>query len=365
LPDPNYFRLRDVKYPISEERVLGPGSNVGREGASVIKEGRMGIRIDKKAGLIVLLVMVASMAATSAETWSFGKFSRIKLDGVSGDVTLLSEGRGEIVVQLDSDVRPASAFDARVEEDGDTLRITEEWRGSGSGRVSWTIYVPQGAGPEIRISSASGSLDARGISARLDLETASGSIDLNDVELRSGSELSTASGSFTLRNMTAREGTEFSTASGDFNLIDLDLEQGVEMSTASGDIQCDGCRGQMELSTASGDVRIRASRIEGASEFSSASGDVILELDSMPEENLSASSASGDVRLRSADFSGSYSLVLIAREDRGRIVSPFRYTSSRTFEDYHVYEEKKVERGSGGPRIKLRTASGSVIVEED
>ena len=278
---------------------------------------------------------------------------------------LRSEGGGEIVVQLDSDVRPASAFEARVEEDGDTLRITEKWRGSGSGDVSWTIYVPQGAALEIRISSSSGSLDARGISARLDLDTSSGSIDLDNVELLRGSVLNTASGSFTLRNMTAGEGTKFSTASGDFNLSDLDLEQGVEMSTASGDIKCNGCRGHMEFSTASGDVKIRASRIEGASEFSSASGDVILELDSMPEDDLSASSASGDVLLRSADFSGSYSLVLIAREDKGRIVSPFSYTSSRTFEDHHVYEEKRVERGSGGPRITLRTASGSVIVEED
>jgi hypothetical protein len=100
----------------------------------------------------------------------------------------------------------------------------------------------------------------------------------------------------------------------------------------------------MELSTASGDVRVRNSTIEGHSTFSSASGDVLLD---------------------SKYLRGSYTLVLTAREDKGRIVNPFRATSKRTFrEGRYTYEEQTVEQGSGGPEIRLRTASGEVRVQD-
>jgi hypothetical protein len=53
---------------------------------------------------------------------------------------------------------------------------------------------------------------------------------------------------------------------------------------------------------------------------------------------------------------------MIKREDRGRIICPFDITSESTFKDHHYYEEKVVERGSGGPEIALKTASGEVVV---
>lgn len=321
-------------------------------------------RIGTRAAILAAVMVFAAGSLVSANSWNLGQASRIMLDGISGDVILLPSSDGEVSIRLDADVTPRGAFEGAVEETGDTVRVNEKWsRGSSSGSVTWTIYLPGRGVEEIAITTSSGSLEARDIAARLDLETASGSIKMTNVDLEEGSDLSTASGDYTLRDMSLRTGTELSTASGDFELTDVELDRGVEISTASGDVSCSRCRGWMKLSTASGDVTVRDSRIEGPSEFSSASGDVDLYLDGMPSVSVEASSASGDVRLSSSDYGGSYSLVLIAREDKGGIRTPFEYTSTRTYWDHHPYEEKTVVRGSGGPEIILRTASGTVIVD--
>jgi hypothetical protein len=63
------------------------------------------------------------------------------------------------------------------------------------------------------------------------------------------------------------------------------------------------------------------------------------------------------------NFGSDFTLILIKRQDRGRISCPFDYTSSDTFEEgRHVYEEHIVRQGSGRPEIYLKTASGSITV---
>lgn len=324
----------------------------------------MSIRFVVRAGLLSLLVLFVSAAAGGAEEWNFSGVTQIKVKGVSGDVIIRPADGSQGLVQLQADVTPRDAFEPTVDQEGATLQIQEKWQGgSSSGQVEWTIYLPKGEEPRIQMSTASGSLTCEAVSVQLEIDTASGDIELTEVDLVGRSDLSTASGDYTIRDMTIREGAKFSTASGDINLIDVEIEEGAEFSTASGDIECSGCRGSMELSSASGNVIVKDSEIVGASRFSSASGDVSLYLDELPEKNLSASSASGKVMLDVADFGANFTLIMSKREDKGRIDCPFPFTSERTFERHHTYEEKRVERGSGGPEIELSTASGSVIVK--
>jgi len=318
--------------------------------------------------VFVLVGCVSGMAWSEFEEWEFSAVTRIKVDGVSGDIIIRPADGNAGLVELRADVYPRRSFRPEVEQDGNTLYVKEKWRGeSSSGDVEWTIYLPERAEPpRIWISNASGDLDCRSITARIDLETASGDIVLSRVKLEEGSELNTASGDFVIENMTVTEWAEFSTASGDFELEDLTMEEGCRFSTASGNIKCRDCRcmEDVELSSASGDVIIRDTELLGFSEFSSASGDVSLYFGHLPKHDLSASSASGKVLLEVADFGDDFTLILIRREDRGRISCPFDYTSEETFEDYHIYERKTVKRGSGWPEIELRTASGKVIVRD-
>jgi len=323
----------------------------------------MSIKLVRRAGLVALLVLCMSGLAM-AEEWDFSSADRIELEGVSGDVILLPAGGGGGRVELQSNVSPRGNFEPSVEQDGDTLRIRESWTGRSSrGEVNWTIYVPSGGGTRITVETASGSLSAEGIAARIDLSTASGDIELIDVELDSRSSLSTASGDYIIEDMRIDDDVSFSTASGDIHLSSVEIGEDVAFSTASGDVMCNDCRGSLVLSSASGDVEVKNSSIDGFGEFSSASGDVRLHLDEIPRDGLSASSASGDVVL-DGNFGRDYTLVMSAREDKGRIVNPFETKSRRTYrEGRYTYEEEVVEQGSGGPEIRLHTSSGSVVVK--
>jgi DUF4097 and DUF4098 domain-containing protein YvlB len=313
--------------------------------------------------LFAALVVAVSVSFAAAEEWDLQGASTIKLKGVSGDVVVRPADRGGAHVELYSDVTPRDAFEPSVTLDGSTLRIDEEWHGSGSGEVRWTIYLPRNGNQELRFATASGDLDCEDVALRIDLDTASGDIRLVNVDLAPDSDLSTASGDYEIQDMTVREGTRFSTASGDIELENVEVEEGVKFSSASGDIKATSCTGHLQLSSASGDVILRKSTIIGKGKFSSASGDVELYLDELPPEGLSASSASGDVMLDAADFGGSYTLVMVRNEEHGRIRCPFEITSERTFhKNRSTYEEQRVERGSGGPEIELETASGNVVV---
>jgi len=318
------------------------------------------------AAVFVGVVLVFMATGIADERYEFSGVTRIKVDGVSGDITILPADSTTGVVELRADVRPPRSFRPEVEQDGKTLYIEERWGGgSSSGRVEWTIYLPRDEKPpKIKVSTASGELTCRGIAARIRFNTASGDIELSNVTLGEGSSFSTASGDVIVEDMAVEEGSEFSTASGDVILKNVTIGEDCEFSTASGDVKCRDCAGYFELSSASGDVVARDCEISGRGSFSSASGDVRLYLDKLPKHDLKATSASGNVLLDVDDFGDNFTLVMVKREDRGRISCPFDFTHEDVFEDYHTYEEKIVERGSGQPEIYLRTASGKVVVKD-
>jgi len=318
----------------------------------------------------MILLAIFAISATfvhADETFEFSGVTKIKFEGVSGDV-IVRQGDSETgIVELRSDVYPSRSFRPEVEQDGKTLYIEERWRrGNSQGDIQWTIYLPKGEKPpKMTVSTASGDLDCRDVSANFRFNTASGQIELTGVSLVEGSSFSTASGDVILENMTIEEGSEFSTASGDVLLDNLTISEDCGFSTASGDVRATRCNGYFDLSTASGDVVVKECELAGYNSFSSASGDVFVTLDKLPERGLKASTASGKVVLNVDDFGDNFTLVMVKRENRGRISCPFDYTSEDLFEEHDdYYEEKVVQRGNGEPEIFLRTASGSVIVKD-
>ncbi|UCG50804.1 MAG: DUF4097 family beta strand repeat protein [Candidatus Latescibacterota bacterium] len=321
-------------------------------------------------GIALICIVGVWVVEVCAEKnqWEFSGVTTIKIDGVSGDVVIRAADGKKGRVELKADVHPPENFRAEVEQDGKKLYIDEDFRGGNtSGPVEWTIYLPKGREiPTIRISNASGDFDCKGVACEIDLNTASGDIELLDVKLARGSKLNTASGDFTIEKMTVREDTKFSTASGDIELVDVTIEEDCRFSTASGNIECrqSRCMDDVGLSSASGDVVVKDTELLGEGEFSSASGDVSVYFSRLPKTDFTASSASGDVLLDVENFGDDFTLIMVKREDRGRISCPFEYTDEDTFEDHHVYEEKIVKRGSGRPVIELRTASGKVVVKD-
>ena len=213
--------------------------------------------------------------------------------------------------------------------------------------------------------TSSGDLEAWGTAARFLFKTSSGDVTLQDMTVRSGSSFRTSSGDFRLTDIVAEDDVVLGTSSGDIDMTRVTAGAGFEMSTSSGDVTVEDSHGIVEGHSSSGDVRVYASELNGPSRFSSSSGDVFVRLAALPVHDLEASSSSGNVSLDVGGFDRDFRLIMIKREDRGHIRVPFEYTSEDTFRRHgQTYVEKTIERGTGGPEIRLRTASGSIVVQD-
>ncbi|HJN44413.1 MAG: hypothetical protein CL477_09545 [Acidobacteria bacterium] len=310
-------------------------------------------------------VVASPVAAQSEQTWSFSGIDRIDLEGTSGDLEIRLADGNELELRLEQNVNPDGAFRGEVEQRGSTLRIREEWgRGRNRGSVRWMLAVPASARPTIAMDTASGDVEAESLNARFEIDTASGGFVLRGGGVLTGSGISTASGDIELSNVTVGDDVDMRTASGDIDFDGVTGGRGFEFKTSSGDVTVRNSTGIVEARSASGNVDIYASEFSGASSFSAASGNVTVELAAIPAQELELSSSSGNVEL-TAGFGSDFTLVMSKRQDRGRIRSPFAFTSEETYErNGQTYDRKTVIRGSGGPEIHLSTASGNVEVRE-
>ena len=314
---------------------------------------------------LTLALTAAPILGQQAEEWSFSNVERIELRGLSGDLIVRpGEGSGLKLI-LRQDVRPRGAFRGEVERDGTTLRIREHWGGGGSssGPVDWILEVPPSLEPTIVVRTSSGDLEVSGVVAGFRFETSSGDVELRGVTVRAGSSFDTSSGDYLLEDAVLESDVRLDTSSGDIQLSRVTAGRGFEASTSSGDVTVEDSHGVLEGHSSSGDVRVYPSELTGASHFSSSSGDVVIRLTALPAYDLEASSASGDVRLDVDEFGSDFTLLVSKREDRGHLDVPFPYTAERTYlRNGRLYVEKTVQRGAGRPEIRLRTATGSVVV---
>ncbi|MCK5146284.1 DUF4097 family beta strand repeat protein [bacterium] len=308
--------------------------------------------------VVLLLTCIGGLMAQSERTIekSFKAVSKIRIKTVSGDVEVIKSSNDKINVTVRYEVEPEGAFEARFDDNGRDLRLSEHWSGRSSrGYVRWTVEVPQNT--EIRFSTASGDFAADGLEMELDASTASGDIELTGCKGKFNA--STASGEIDIDDVAGE--MDLSTASGNIEVNGGNGE--LEASTASGSIRIDDSKGSFDCSAASGDIDANDLTFEDIADFSVASGDVKVKLSAPLKHDIELTTASGSVTL---DFNGQTIkgyFELTAREDRGRIRAPFDFDKEDTFERYDKqYIRKSISISGSEPRIILSTATGRASI---
>ena len=325
--------------------------------------------------LFILFVMYGFSIAEELNK-TFTGIRSINIETTSGDCIIKAGTTNEVVVHMISEVVPQGAFRPEVRQSGDRLNIEEEWRGSSSGRVKWTLTVPEEITIDFSTASgdlsvnipktyleaktASGDITVENTDGEMELKTASGEVSLEDVTGET-IEIKTASGEVTLKSVTGD--IQISTASGD--VTGRNLEGDIQIGTASGEIDLNGLKGSLEFSCASGDITLSEVILERSASFSTASGDVKVSLAKSAAYDIKMSAASGDVRL---DYNGNEItgyFEFTARKRSGTISSPFDFDNIEEFDKHgQTYELKSFTRAKDSPRIYLNTASGSAILKK-
>lgn len=207
-----------------------------------------------------------------------GRPVALEVRNVSGSVTLeavdgaetvevrvepLDSAAEEALSRVELDASPADPADHRPVR----VRVAvPERRLFRAPSFAVAVTAPAGASAAVAVGAADAVL--RGRFGRVEVDAASGDIDVEDcAELR----LRTASGD--ARVGTVAGPATVATASGDVR--GRSFAAGVDVSTASGDVQVDQVAGDAGITTASGDVAVH-SVTEGAVRIRTVSGDAVV-----------------------------------------------------------------------------------------
>ena len=220
----------------------------------------------------------------------------LDLDNPAGEIDVEAvAGSSETTVELEAhgdaeQLVEAARVEARATRDGGTeviVHVPEERRFGifrDSAEVRMSVRCPEGA--RLVVRSASADVRARGRFSAADVETASGDVEVDEVEGEVRAKAASGDLSF------ARVGQgRLDTASGD---IEVRLLEGDgRIRTASGDVTIGGAESSLDVSTASGDQQIDEVA-SGRVTLKSASGDVLVGVRRGVAVWVDASSMSGD-----------------------------------------------------------------------
>jgi hypothetical protein len=270
----------------------------------------------------------------------------------SSKITVIASQVDEIRVEVIYTFSPRSYKPVFLIKD-DMIELQEDFDGPGwLGKARWSVTVPYGT--RIRCSSGSGDILAEGLRQDLSVSSGSGSVSVENCS--SSIDVSTGSGKIFLESIEGD--VHLSTGSG--KTIAQGITGDIQFSSGSGRADYSGITGACIMSSGSGNIRISEARITGESRFSAGSGDVVLNLSGSTTYDLSLSTGSGNAVI---DYDGNpikgY-FEFTAREDRGKIISPFSFDDETTFtQGRRLYMRKSVTRGNNVPQVTIQTGTGT------
>lgn len=261
------------------------------------------------------------------------KIENLEIDWISGSVSLVSHSEDTLALSEKDADRLPEEMRVRWWVDGDTLHVKFAASGVGvrlfgSLHKDLTLTVPETLAFEnVTIRAASAEIDADRLTAgTLSVSTASGDINIsgeaNTVELNS--------------------------ASGNIQLTQKDKAGEVRIDTASGKIDADlGAADRAYFESASGKIKLKAASVDSLA-VKATSGAVLCELEAVPSE----------CRLHAV--SGEVTLILPEESDFTADIS----TVSGDFESDFALKKSGSTYicGSGGGNIDIETTSGDVGV---
>ena len=233
-----------------------------------------------------------------------------------------------------------------IEQSGGVVRIghiaDEELRNGVS--ISYTLSVP--AASTLTARTGSGSQHIEGIDGRVEASTGSGSLTFRNI----GAALRASTGSGSIVADTVRGALHANTGSG--RIQATGVSGAINASTGSGGIDVSQTGGgDVDLATGSGTIRARGLR--GRVEATASSGTLDVQGELSGDWRLSTSSGGVTVSLPA-----SQGFELDASTGSGRIDTDFPVTVSGTVNRRSLRGTTK----SGGPLLRVRTASGSISI---
>lgn len=295
--------------------------------------------------------LLGAAVHADTETWSFdvSPGDRLVLDTEWGEVHVATHDSNTV----DLVVEQAEALDLTHEQQNGALTI----RGTRKegGLVRW--FLDRGDRPTFRLTvphrhdlslrAAGGDIAVDDLDGELSARTSGGSVAIEEV---TGSlEVETSGGSI---RVAAAGGALTATTSG--GAIALGPTAGdIEARTSGGSIRIEDASGRVAARTSGGSIAVSAA---GPIEARTSGGSIRAWFREQPEGDSDLRTSGGDIEVVLPEGVG---VDVDAKTSGGRVVADLPVTVAGTLDRSAL----RGAIGGGGPRLRLRTSGGSIVLE--
>lgn len=270
----------------------------------------------------VLFTPDIALAGPVDEKKAASSSGSVQITTVATDIEVLGTKKKEVSVSGDIVKGATLEFESRKSS---TVIEVKPPKGHSEGKGALVVRVPEGS--EVHVKTVAGHLRMSAIDGSAELESVSGNVTVDG----SPRELSAVSVSGNLFVVAASKRTFAKSVSGK---VHVSGSRGkLEASSVSGRLEIDNAKvSKAQLATVSGSITFAGALLEdGPHEIKSHAGKITLKLPPKQPVIIDASSFSGTIRDKIGD-----------ERARGKA---------------------RISIGKGGPRVKVRSFSGGIVIE--
>lgn len=332
----------------------------------MIQQNRVAIKSAVACLLLLSWALIANVHASGLSKEINKEFNvdfggTLVLDSDLGSIQVRSHASKQVkvTVYLRSDTyneRKAEAlfedFHLSFEQNGRDVIIRGErdggWFGGWRKRlnVHFDIVVPEEY--NLNLETAGGSIDVEDIRGEVKLYTSGGSIDMGKIsgEVRA----KTSGGSISLEG--ASGSADVKTSGGRISLGEIDGN--VVAKTSGGSIDVDGANGDLVAHTSGGPIHLR--RVNGNLEASTSGGSITAELLKQVDRSVVLRTSGGSIKL---DVPSNFQADIDASTSGGRVSTDLPVTVRGSISKSELHGQLN----GGGPELRLHTSGGSIIIK--
>jgi len=308
------------------------------------------------AAAVLVLAMIPGSALAKREAKvvekTFDGIESLRIDLVLGGCRI-EQGRGDGVSVRVEYTYDDDEYELDMSTRGGTLYLEEEFDGEDiKGDSHWTITVPKGI--DIRFESATGGLEAVGVTGEIEASSGTGSIVIADFD----GEIEASSGTGHV-SVTGSKGT-FDINSGTGKVTIDDCTGNLDASSGTGNVVVMKTKGDIEASSGTGNVEARDIELLEAGEFSSGTGRAEIDLPRGDSYDLEVSSGTSRAVVECGGRKIDGYVEMTAKKRSGKITSSFDFEGE---EEYYRHDDEYVRKyftaGDGACNIKISTGTGT------
>jgi putative adhesin len=322
----------------------------------------------KGGRLVLALAAVTTIALAGCVSMPSeeGKFERVltvtgpvslELAAGSEDLKLTTGSSSQVRISAEFSVKAWSSAEADkrvhelsenppIEQHGNVIRVGRRSSSGGGGDFKYEIEVPPET--ELRGTSGSGDVEARGIRGPVNVTAGSGDVALSDINEQI--QVLTASGDISLSNIAGA--VHLTSGSGDMALEKVHGD--IRARTGSGDLAISDPGGAVTVDTSGGDVTF--AHASDDLRIHTSSGNITVDGNPGSSNFWELHTNSGDVVLR---LSANPSFRLEARSSSGDIEASVPLTLDGSASKH----EMRARLGDGKARVEIQTSSGSITLQ--